>query len=373
MFDAFFDTIAAVLAWFYALWPSYGMAIILLTVAVMIVLTPLTLKSTRSMIRMQQVQPELKRLQKEYKDDRQKLNEELLKFYKENQINPLGGCLPLLLQMPVFIILFQVLRGLTRRGDDGTFDPKYLDQSTELYQDLSASTEMVSWGIDLAKSASDALEASFLTAIPYFLMIAFVALTSYIQQKQVSGRNPGAEMSSQQRMLLRIMPAFLAFISFGFQAALVVYFIASNVYRMGQQAYITRTMYRKKDGKDDDGPIDTTATEVGNGRWSVKGLLGVGGGAAADAGGDGAAEETAAPGPRDPKPRGPREPAAKGGKGGKGQKRSGKGSSNGRGSSSKSGGSRSRSGKGSNKRTTAPRSVAGRSLPQPKPRKKKRK
>src|ERR671930_1442919 len=109
MFDAF----ARLLAWFYDLWPSYGVAIILLTLAVRLVLFPLTAKQAKSMLAMQRVQPELKRLQQKYKNDRQKLNEEMMKFYKEHQINPLAGCLPLLLQMPLFIILYRVIRGLT--------------------------------------------------------------------------------------------------------------------------------------------------------------------------------------------------------------------------------------------------------------------
>jgi YidC/Oxa1 family membrane protein insertase len=107
--DAFFDALAQVLAFFYDLVPNYGVAIILLTLVVMIIVTPLTLKGTRSMMMMQQLQPEMRKIQQKYKDDRQKLNEELLKFYKENNINPLGGCLPLLVQMPIFIVLYQVL------------------------------------------------------------------------------------------------------------------------------------------------------------------------------------------------------------------------------------------------------------------------
>ena len=86
-----FDLIAQVLAFFYSLVPSYGVAIVLLTLAVMIVVTPLTLKSTRSMLQMQRLQPELKAIQTRYKDDRQKMNEELMAFYQENGINPLGG------------------------------------------------------------------------------------------------------------------------------------------------------------------------------------------------------------------------------------------------------------------------------------------
>ena len=109
----FFAPFAQALSFFYNLVPNYAIAIAMLTLAVMIVLTPLTLKGTRSMMIMQALQPEMKKLQAQYKDDRQKLNEELLKFYKENNINPLGGCLPLLIQLPVFLILYRVIAGLT--------------------------------------------------------------------------------------------------------------------------------------------------------------------------------------------------------------------------------------------------------------------
>ncbi|MEY2406636.1 MAG: YidC/Oxa1 family rane protein insertase, partial [Acidimicrobiaceae bacterium] len=88
-----FGLIAQVLQFFYSLIPNYAIAIAMLTLAVMLILTPLTLKGTRSMMMMQIVQPELKKLQAQYKDDRQKLNEEMMKFYKENSINPLSGCL----------------------------------------------------------------------------------------------------------------------------------------------------------------------------------------------------------------------------------------------------------------------------------------
>ena len=115
MFEGFFDALASVLNFFYTLIPSYGISIMMLTVLVMALITPLTVKSTRSMLQMQRMQPEMKRLQAKYKDDREKLNEELMKFYRENKINPLGGCLPIVAQMPVFIIMYQLLRGLTNR------------------------------------------------------------------------------------------------------------------------------------------------------------------------------------------------------------------------------------------------------------------
>src|SRR5262245_56534898 len=114
MLDGLFELISGLLNFFYANVPGgYAVAIALLTCVVMIVTTPLTLKGTRSMIEMQRLQPEIRRLQVQYKDDRQKLNEELMSFYREHQINPVGGCLPLLIQAPVFSILFWVVRGLT--------------------------------------------------------------------------------------------------------------------------------------------------------------------------------------------------------------------------------------------------------------------
>jgi len=173
-FDPFFKLFASVLAFFYAITNNYALAIIMLTLLVMIIVTPLTLKGTRSMMMMQQLQPEMKKIQARYKDDRQKLNEELLKFYKENNINPLGGCLPLLVQMPVFLVLYQVLRGLTRRVSDlgsgtgwmagqfpgGTiskpptlvrvFDPAWISPSTKMYQNLSVSTQIEAFGMDLS-------------------------------------------------------------------------------------------------------------------------------------------------------------------------------------------------------------------------------
>ena len=123
--DPLYTGLGWVMAWLYALIPSYGIAIILLTVAVRLVLYPLTVKQTKSMQAMQRLQPEIKRLQAKYKSDRQKLNEEMMKFYKENQINPLAGCLPLVLQLPLFIVLYRVIAGLTHRSH-GKPSPKYI-------------------------------------------------------------------------------------------------------------------------------------------------------------------------------------------------------------------------------------------------------
>jgi YidC/Oxa1 family membrane protein insertase len=269
--SAFFQLFANILAWFYSLIPNFAISIILLTLLVMIIVTPLTLKGTRSMMIMQQLQPEMRKIQQRYKDDRQKLNEELLKFYKENDISPLGGCLPLLVQAPVFIVLYQVLRGLTLRQpalgfNTGwvsgqltgganpvpkipnvvrTFDPAYVNHSSRLYNDLANTTEMSAFGIDLSESASKALQQGVLHALPYLVLIAIVAVTGFVQQRQIQGRMSQASQAAnpQMQQITKIMPFFLPLISFGLPAGLVLYFATSNLYRIGQQAFISRSIY----------------------------------------------------------------------------------------------------------------------------------
>jgi YidC/Oxa1 family membrane protein insertase len=272
MFDPFLRAIAQALAFFYSLpvvGGSYGFAIMLLTLAVMILLMPLTLRATRSTIKMQAVQPEMKRLQKKYKDDREQLNAELMKLYQENGINPVGGCLPVLAQAPVFIVLFQVLRGVTRRISDSPFyeaanviherrgevvatgneiNPRFLDTDSDMYRDLFGSTEMKFGPFDLAQQAWDVLQSDVLTGLPYVVMILFLVGTSYYQQKQVSARrgNDASPMNAQQQMLLRFLPVLTGFWSFIFPAGLVLYWVTSNLFRIGQQAYITRQIYGRE-------------------------------------------------------------------------------------------------------------------------------
>ena len=265
-----FDLIAAVLSWFYGLVPSYGFAIIMLTLVVMVIVTPLTLKGTRSMIKMQHLQPEMKKIQTRHKGDREAMNKEMMAFYQANNINPMGGCLPLLIQAPVFMVLYNVLRGMTRRlsdiGDSAgwvagrllggsevvltgasddlqAFYPAYVARGSDLFTDLASETEMLFLGFDLSRSASTAFSQSLGAALPYVFLILIVFASSWVQQRQIRGRNPDATVNPQQQMLMKVMPFFLPVISFSLDAALVMYFVVSNLYRIAQQAYITRTLY----------------------------------------------------------------------------------------------------------------------------------
>ena len=265
-----FGILARLLEVLYSVWPSYGGSIVLFTLVVMLILTPLTLKGTRSMLAMQALQPEMKKLQNRYKDDRAKLNEEMMKFYQENKISPLGGCLPMLIQLPVFFILYEVLLGLTRRGPYGLdlgasvschlgngaacvnrvftaaghFDPKYLKSTSRLYQDLSSTRAMSSWGLDLSQSPLKALGHGFGHALPYILMVVVVVALTYFQQVQLQSRTPkNADINPTQQMTMKLMPVVMGVIYLIIPAGVVVYFLVSSVFRIGQQAVVTRSFY----------------------------------------------------------------------------------------------------------------------------------
>ena len=277
MFDVLFNALANLLAFFYELWPSYGMAIVLFTLTIMLLLTPLSIKSTRSMIAMQRVQPELRKLQQKHKGDREALNKEMMEFYQENNINPFSSCLPLLLQMPVFIVLYQVLSGLTRRsvrGDEtSNFNPKYFEgEDTPLAVALRATNEMMSFGMDLSQGAWETLQDDgIITALPYIVLVGLVALTAWYQQRQIQGRslNKDAPVNPQQQMITKILPFIFIPISITLPAGVVIYFVVSNLVRIGQQAFVTRVEFGpgkelKKPGGagGTKGAIETTASEA---------------------------------------------------------------------------------------------------------------
>ena len=236
-----FNALAGLVAFFYGLIPNYGVAITLLTVAVMGVLAPFTWKGTRSMLAMQRLQPELKKLQAKHKGDRQALNEAMMAFYKEHQINPLSGCLPMLVQMPVLLVMYRVIRGLTYNP------PHYIKKTSEravaLRHSVPANAKTVKMpflGIDLAKSART-VHGSIGHLAPLYLLIALVIVTGFIQARQMSGRNPGAAAANPQaQMMQKVFPLFTGFISIEIQAGVVLYFLVSNVFRIVQ----TDLMYR---------------------------------------------------------------------------------------------------------------------------------
>jgi YidC/Oxa1 family membrane protein insertase len=258
-----FEIPAGLLSWFYGLTSNYAISIALIAVVVMAVITPLTLKSTKGMLEMQRLAPELRRLQQQYRNDRTKLNEETMKLYQEHKVNPMSSCLPLLAQMPIFLIMFRVLSGLTYQpsaelaplahavldaGGEGRaeigFVPRYIAHGSDLFQSLIGQTEMLSFGLDLAKSPAEALGESFGSGLIYALLIVALGGLYFLQQRMVAARAMvSPTMSPTQQKLMQYLPVVFAVFQVFFLTGLVIYYMAQAVLRIAQQAYITRRFY----------------------------------------------------------------------------------------------------------------------------------
>ena len=248
MFDWLFNGVGWLIAWIYSWSNDYSIAIGAMAVFVMIVITPLTLKSTRGMLEMQRLQPELRRLQIEFKGDRQGMNEAMMKLYQEHKVNPLASCLPILAQMPVFIIMFRLLTGLTNKPQGSTgFEPLHLDKGSELYQSLAGKTEMRSIGLDLAVHPINVMQENFARGLLYGGLVAGLALLYFVQQRMVASRTVSPTMSASQQKILQYMPVAFAVFQIVLPTGLIVYYVVQAVVRIGQQAYITKRFYGGED------------------------------------------------------------------------------------------------------------------------------
>lgn len=209
LWQGLIEALAATLNFFNSYVNDYGLAIILLTVAVRILILPLTIKQTKSMYEMQKIQPKMRELQEKYKDNKEKLQKEMMKFYSEHKVNPFGGCLPLLLQMPIFFALFQMLM-----------------KSQEL---LKATTFFGL--IELGLRPSAAFASGPIVFLPYLILIVLMAVTTYLPQKMM------ATDPQQLKMGLMMLP-LMVFFGWSLPTGVLLYWITTNVWTIGQQ-YIT--------------------------------------------------------------------------------------------------------------------------------------
>jgi YidC/Oxa1 family membrane protein insertase len=281
IWDGIREGMGYVLSFFYGIVPNAGFAIIMLTIVVRLILFPLTAKQAKSMIAMQRVQPEIKKLQAKYKGDRQKLNEEMMKFYQENKINPLAGCLPLLIQMPVFFALFRVLR-----------QPySHLPKTSSLYHafcnvhgaTVSAQKcgslkglphHLYFLGLDLSTKAT-APHADLLAGLPYYILVGLVLVTGILQSQQTT-RNTPPGANQQMQMVGKVLPIAFGFFSLVFPAGLVLYFFVSNTWRLGQQELIYRKIAPPLHTQKGGGAVDVKSSESSEPSTPGKSLGGAG-------------------------------------------------------------------------------------------------
>lgn len=243
LFQPLLDLVGMLLAFFYSVIPNYAIAIALLTILVMALITPLTVKGTKSMAAMQALAPELKKLQKKYPgaENRQQLNEEMMRLYRENGVSPVSGCLPNLLQIPAIYVLYAVIRGLTNKVN-GKGHPRYVGTSTKLYQDLFHSGgKMIAFGMDFSQKLTTH-RSNILDYLPFLILVVVAVGLQFIQMRQLSRRNPGmAQANPQAQAMQKYMPLIMAFIYINLAAGANVYFVVSAAIRLLTQEFMFRT------------------------------------------------------------------------------------------------------------------------------------
>ncbi|MGI5912126.1 MAG: YidC/Oxa1 family membrane protein insertase [Syntrophomonadaceae bacterium] len=206
MWQSFVQWFADVIQFMYGLTaslgiPNYGLAIIFMTIAIKVVLFPLTQKQLKSMRGMQEIQPKLKYIQEKYKDDPQTMQVKVMEMYKENGVNPFGGCLPLLIQMPIFIAFYQSL---------------------------------LNFNFKVAEHASFLWIPNIGDKDPFFLLAVLAALTTYLQQRVTM-----VDITdTTQKTMLYIMPLFMAWIAATMPAGLPLYWVVFNILGILQQLYV---------------------------------------------------------------------------------------------------------------------------------------
>jgi len=245
MWSSLIALVTKLLTVLYGFTHNYGVAIILLTIFIRLILYPLMQKQMVSMREMQKIQPLMKAVQEKYKNDKERLNKELMALYKEHKVNPMSGCLPLLIQMPILILLFQTLRVFkyyipNTEIINGGF--LWIANQVEIIKDglpemvggLAAPEQLISLGDGI-------FGLSYIGILPFL-----VGGSMYIQQKMTSpggttGKDGGSSAQTQKMMTI-MMPLMIGFMSFSLPSGLTLYWFTSTLLGIGQQYLINKKM-----------------------------------------------------------------------------------------------------------------------------------
>ena len=280
-FQALLDGIGSLLAWLYDLVGNFGIAIIILTIVFRIVLLPLGIKQIKSMQATQALQPKVKEIQRKYKGNKQKIQEQTMKLYQEYGVNPLGGCLPLLLQFPILIAMYSVIRapvpyapedpnipaGVECETQANTplpaacFSNNHLPPDSQLFADITQQDDQhmhfLLMNLQCSPSQSgktvDVLNTQrepsghkldcgdgWPDRVPYFVMLALMIATTFYSTRQTQKASPASAQNAQTQIVSRVMPLMFGVFGFAFPAGLVLYWTVSNAFQIGQQAIMLR-------------------------------------------------------------------------------------------------------------------------------------
>ena len=227
MWEAFTGLITQILRGIYGFCGDWGLAIIILTLIVRILIMPLMTKSTKSSAKMQVLQPQMKEIQDRYADDPQRMQEEMRKFYAENKFNPMGGCLPILLQMPIFFALFAVIRNIEGLANGVT--PSFFN----IVPDLTIGPGQI--------IAAQGLSVEVLTGAAVYILLdvlfGLLTLVPMLLNTQVS-TDPAQQRTS--RIMGIVMAAWMVWIGWSLPSGVLLYYVTSALWQVAQQQFVTK-------------------------------------------------------------------------------------------------------------------------------------
>ena len=211
---------------------DWGLSIIILVVIIRLLLTPLMVKSSKSTARMQVLQPKMMEIQERYADDPQRQAEEMQKFYSENKFNPFGGCLPLLIQMPILFALFTLLNNL----------PQYFSGENFSFYNILP---------DLQATPAGTMGEGLAVAAPYLIALILFAVLTLIPQLYMS-RNQTGQQAQTMRMTALIMTVMMLWIGWGLPAGVLLYYDVSSLWQVAQQLFVTQKVIEKAKAEEEE-------------------------------------------------------------------------------------------------------------------------
>lgn len=209
--QAITNALVQVFNWIHSIVPSYGLDIILFTLLLKVVLLPFNIAQTKSTVKTQMIQPKIKELQNKYKNDPQKLQQAQMQLYKEEGVNPLAGCLPLLIQMPILFSIFYVFR-----------DYQFLGQGFLWIPNLNVKD-------------------------PYYILPVISGISTYVSTLMLAPKNqdPSQQNPASSKTMNLVMSAFFLYVSLNFQAGLVLYWVVNNILQMAMQYALNKAIYKQ--------------------------------------------------------------------------------------------------------------------------------
>lgn len=255
------NMLLTIIEFFYSVTNSYGLAIVLLTILVRIALYPLNQKQLTSMQHMQKIQPRLKVIQEKYADDKEKMTEETMRLYRENKVNPAAGCLPLLVQLPILILLFNVLRTYNFAADStflgvllGGSTTAGLAQAVGVTATPNGTYSLLAVLMGVMKNPLGLVHISLY--LPNLILLVSISFLTWAQQKLSGGDNP------QMATMNTIMPFFMGFICLSMPGGVMIYWGLSSLIGVIQQYFVSSktkkelavkpNLHKNKPATDDD-------------------------------------------------------------------------------------------------------------------------